>query len=261
MPLHLSTAGYPAPNTTADAAPTMSSREIAELVNSRHDKVKQSIERLAGRGVIALPPLGEYLDSLGRAATEYRIGKRDSYVIVAQLSPEFTARLVDRWQKLEQDAAAGAFAIPKSMSEALQLAADQARQIEQQQVLLIEQQPKVEFYEQFVNSDGLFGYQNAGRALGCRPGLFTRWLQPKYCFHQGGALIPRSEYVNAGLFVVKVEPGTDEVTRPRGWITPKGLDYFAKRIPQEIKVVTPSSTMPSLLLGDRETFCSRGASR
>lgn len=81
--------------------PTMSSREIAELVASRHDKVKQSIERLAERGAIALPPLGEYLDSLGRKASEYRIGKRDSYVIVAQLSPEFTARLVDRWQELE----------------------------------------------------------------------------------------------------------------------------------------------------------------
>lgn len=80
---------------------TMSSREIAELVDSRHDKVKQSIERLAERGVIGLPPLGEYLDKLGRKATEYQIGKRDSYVIVAQLSPEFTARLVDRWQELE----------------------------------------------------------------------------------------------------------------------------------------------------------------
>lgn len=80
---------------------TMSSREIADLVSSRHDKVKQSIERLAERNVIALPPLGEYLDTLGRKATEYQVGKRDSYIIVAQLSPEFTARLVDRWQELE----------------------------------------------------------------------------------------------------------------------------------------------------------------
>lgn len=32
--------------------PTMSSLEISELVESRHDKVKQSIERLAKRGVI-----------------------------------------------------------------------------------------------------------------------------------------------------------------------------------------------------------------
>ena len=41
---------------------TMSSREIAELVDSRHDKVKQSIDRLSDRGVIGVPPVGEYLD-------------------------------------------------------------------------------------------------------------------------------------------------------------------------------------------------------
>lgn len=80
----------------------MSSRDIADLVSSRHDKVKQSIDRLANRGIIGVPPLGEYLDSLGRKAYEYLIAKRDSYVIVAQLSPEFTAALVDRWQELEQ---------------------------------------------------------------------------------------------------------------------------------------------------------------
>lgn len=88
----------------------MTSREIAELVGSRHDKVKQSIERLATDkenkpAVICLPPLGEYLDNLGRPASEYIFsgeqGKRDSIVVVAQLSPEFTARLVDRWQELE----------------------------------------------------------------------------------------------------------------------------------------------------------------
>lgn len=39
--------------------PTMTSRDIAELVDSRHDDVKQSIERLAERGAISLPPLGE----------------------------------------------------------------------------------------------------------------------------------------------------------------------------------------------------------
>ncbi|MND20838.1 Phage regulatory protein Rha [compost metagenome] len=80
---------------------TMSSRDIADLVGKRHDKVKQSIERLAERSVIDLPPMGEYLDTLGRPASEYRIGKRDSYIVVAQLSPEFTARLVDRWHELE----------------------------------------------------------------------------------------------------------------------------------------------------------------
>lgn len=91
--------------------PTMSSREIADLVESRHDSVKRTIERLAERNVISSPPMVEYLDSLGRKATEYLVYKRDSFVVVAQLSPEFTAALVDRWQELE-----GQIAQPRVLS-------------------------------------------------------------------------------------------------------------------------------------------------
>ena len=76
----------------------MSSREIAEVVDSRHDDVKRSIERLVQRGVIVQPPMGDEqdIDAMGRARTTsvYHVSKRDSYVVVAQLSPEFTARLV-----------------------------------------------------------------------------------------------------------------------------------------------------------------------
>ena len=90
-------------------AASMTSVEIAELVGSRHDKVKQSIERLAKRGVIHNPPLGDCgrINGLGLKqgfhvyVFEGEQGKRDSIVVVAQLCPEFTARLVDRWMELE----------------------------------------------------------------------------------------------------------------------------------------------------------------
>jgi phage regulator Rha-like protein len=85
-----------------NGAPTMSSREIADLVESRHDVVKLSIERLAKSGVISQPPLVDGPKSAnGVVEKHYLVGKRDSYIVVAQLSPEFTARLVDRWQELE----------------------------------------------------------------------------------------------------------------------------------------------------------------
>ncbi len=78
---------------------SMSSLEIADLVGSRHDSVKRTIERLAEKGVIVQPPMvdGQSFDSIGRPRTEsiYQICKRDSFVVVAQLSPEFTAALVD----------------------------------------------------------------------------------------------------------------------------------------------------------------------
>jgi phage regulator Rha-like protein len=122
-------------------AVTMSSREIADLVGSRHDKVKQSIERLAaridnaGKPVIDLPPLGEYLDSLGRPATEYLVNKRDSFVVVAQLCPEFTAALVDRWQALEERAARPMTQAEITAANANHLVAVERQQREQQVAL------------------------------------------------------------------------------------------------------------------------------
>lgn len=96
-------------------AATMTSLDIAELVGSRHDKVKQSIERLATdnkhrNAIIALPPMGEtsFRDAIGKTQhTKIYIfqgdqAKRDSLIVVAQLSPEFTADIVDRWIYLEK---------------------------------------------------------------------------------------------------------------------------------------------------------------
>lgn len=84
----------------------MTSQEIADLVGSRHNNVKAAIDRLVDRGVIQHAALQHVQNSGGQTVGQYTFsgpgGKRDSIIIVAQLSPEFTARLVDRWQELEQ---------------------------------------------------------------------------------------------------------------------------------------------------------------
>ncbi len=88
---------------------TMTSIEIAELVGKRHDNVKRTIETLAKGGVVRFPQIEvfEKINNLGlRRSVEAYVfegeqGKRDSIIVVAQLSPEFTARLVDRWRELE----------------------------------------------------------------------------------------------------------------------------------------------------------------
>lgn len=102
---------------------TMSSREIADLVEKRHDNVMRTIESLHEKELIALPQFEE-VPNPGAGPLllkQYRVGKRDSYVIVAQLSPELTARLVDRWQELEQKIRQPAtMALPQDYIEALE---------------------------------------------------------------------------------------------------------------------------------------------
>lgn len=104
--------------TTAPAGATMTSLEIAELVGSRHDSVKRTIERLAaidektGEPVIALPPLVDVQETGGNNRTYVtqafvfsgEQGRLDSITVVAQLSATFTARMVKRWDELEKAA-------------------------------------------------------------------------------------------------------------------------------------------------------------
>lgn len=114
---------------------TMSSQEIADLVGSRHDDVKRSIARLAERGTIQLPPLAEVRNHLGQGVAVYLVGKRDSFVVVAQLSPEFTAALVDRWQALEEQASRPMTQAEVTAANANHLVAVERQQREQQQAL------------------------------------------------------------------------------------------------------------------------------
>jgi len=108
---------------------TMSSRAIADLVEKRHDNVKRTIDTLIEQGVIVQPQFEDEQsnDAMGRPRITqvYHLDKRSSLIVVAQLCPEFTARIVDRWQQLEEQAAIG-FAIPQNLPDALRLAADLA---------------------------------------------------------------------------------------------------------------------------------------
>ncbi|WMR34028.1 Rha family transcriptional regulator [Metapseudomonas otitidis] len=121
---------------------TMSSREIADLVESRHDNVKRTMERLSERGIIRFTPLEEtsHEGAGARSVEVYRVNKRDSFVVVAQLCPEFTARLVDRWQELETQASRPMTAAEQLLAS-VQLTVDlerRQRQTEQQVAALVE---------------------------------------------------------------------------------------------------------------------------
>lgn len=122
---------------------TMSSKEIAAVVQSRHDSVKRTMMTLQDKGLITFTHTVEKGE--GRPAAVLHVNKRDSYVVVAQLSPEFTAVLVDRWQELESKQQPQ---IPTNFAEALQLAADQAKKLELAA-------PKVAFVDNLVNRDNL----------------------------------------------------------------------------------------------------------
>lgn len=211
---------------------TMSSREIADLVESRHDSVKRTIERLQDKGLIQLTPMVEVKNHLGQVVTEYQLIKRDTYVVVAQLSPEFTARLVDRWQELENKQMPQ---IPQTLSEALRLAADQAEQIERQNLLIEQQRPKVEFVQRYVEAGTTKSLRETAKILKVpERAMIDCLVGDGLLFRQSGNLLPYQKYHAKGLFDVKT--GTTEhghnYTQTR--VTSKGIEYIASRYASEL---------------------------
>lgn len=117
---------------------SMTSLEISELVEKRHDNVKRTIESLVNTGVIVQPQIEDEQskDAMGRTRTTQvyiftgEQGKRDSIIVVAQLCPEFTARLVDRWQELESQVSKKLVALPENYLDALKALVESEEQKE-----------------------------------------------------------------------------------------------------------------------------------
>lgn len=151
---------------------TMTSQQIADLVEKRHDSVKRTIDYLVKESAIQLPHHAEVKNHLGQSVGNYVFtgeqGRLDSITVVAQLSPTFTAALVKRWDELEKGAAP-IIQIPQTFAEALQLAANQALKIEQDA-------PKVAHYNAVVDRHTLLTATQVGQKIGLSAIMLNRVL-------------------------------------------------------------------------------------
>lgn len=201
---------------------SITSFDISELVLSRHDDVKRSIERLAERGVISLPPMAVMPKEANNRIYNVEIyvftgeqGKLDSITVVAQLCPEFTAALVKRWYELENQTK-----LPQSFAEALQLAADQAKKIELDK-------PKVEYYEKIVVRDTLLNASQVAQKIKMSAVAMNRILDTFNVYHRGikRARLFQQWFIDKGLGEVKqTELGFSQpmfTTKGEAWVIEK----------------------------------------
>jgi len=93
---------------TSAAPVTMTSREVAELADARHNDVCLTIERLFLKGLLRSSRETRTEATGGRPTAVYDLIERDTYIIMAGYSDEVRARIVDRWQELEAKQAAPA---------------------------------------------------------------------------------------------------------------------------------------------------------
>lgn len=173
---------------------TMSSREIADLLNSRHDSVKRTMERLSAKGVIQLTPSVE-VNHLMQNVSVYLVGKDDSYVTVAQLCPEFTKKLVERWQELEKNSVKCSLPDFSNPAEAARAWAKEFEEKQFAQLELQKAQPKISFVDRYVEADGTKSLREAAKALEIPEKQMIKMLvENNVLFRQSGVLLPKSRH-------------------------------------------------------------------
>ncbi|MCY1357751.1 Phage antirepressor protein KilAC domain protein [compost metagenome] len=156
--------------------------------------------------------------------------------MVAQLCPEFTARLVDRWQELEGLIATPV--IPKTLPEALRLAADLAEQNNQLRVVVQAQAPKVEALDRIATARGTLCLTDAAKHLGVPRNKLIEWMRAnRWIYRREGSAhwLAYQPRMASGLLEHKVTViGTDEIGDQRlasqVRVTPKGLAKLAEKV-------------------------------
>lgn len=205
---------------------TMSSREIAELTHKEHKNVLRVIRDLIEQNLVAqIEPLKfEYRNQW---FDYYELNKRDTFVVVARLSPEFTAAVVDRWQELENQQKPTAL-IPQSFSEALMLAAQLQAEKERNA-------PKVAFVDHYVEVGTSKSFRETAKILKMpERALVNRLVEDKYLYRQSGVLLPYQSAHTKDLFTVKTGTAEHGHNYTQTRVTSKGIEFIASRYASEL---------------------------
>lgn len=218
----------------------MLSPEIAELVQSEPRAVNLSIERLAKRGVIQLPPLMKVENkqsvSPNRFSNVYIFsgeqGKLDSITVVAQLCPEFTAAIVKRWYELERQAPTFDISNPQHLLQAIEVQAKQNLQLN------AENQTLSKAIETITHTEHGVKFQQACKILNVKQHVLAKWLR-EHGWDRYLNDARASTYYSESRGYCETKYSHKEGVKPSGqpysftqtefFILPKGMQILAKK--------------------------------
>lgn len=213
---------------------------ILGIVNNR-----DAVSRLDRDGVGST----DITDDLGRRQSVTVVDEPSLYLLVFN-SRRPEAKAFQRWvtsvvlpsiRKTGQYAVAEQFAIPRTYAEALELAASQAREIEDQERELAAARPKVQAYDQLIDANGNFLVGVTAKMINVK-GLGQNKLYA--LLREAGVLqsqrgsdtwnVPKQRHIDVGRFVVKARPfllpdGTTGASHTT-LVTPKGLEFIRQLV-------------------------------
>jgi Rha family phage regulatory protein len=217
---------------------TMSSREIAELTEKRHDNVMRDVRamlvELHGEGDL-LRFEGVYRGANGEDRPCFNLPKRETLILVSGYDVHLRAKIIDRWQQLEVEVQAAAiFESPAAMRGLLLTYSEKVIALETQ---VEDMREDVAAHERLTKADGSLNVTETAKNLGMRPKDLFKWLaEHGWTYKRPGsaAWLGYAAKCNDGLLEHKTTTvtradGTEKITE-QVRVTPKGLSRLAKLI-------------------------------
>lgn len=229
--------------TVSGQSPTMTSLQIAEVSGKRHAHVLEAIRKMenAWEKVNGTKfRLVEYRDSKGENRPMYELTKTECLYIATKFNDEARAKLVLRWEQLENQTKQSAIQLPTNYIDALKALVASEEQKERLQ-LTVEAQanemklsaPKVQYYDTTLSSTGLLTVNMIASCLGISAVRLNKLL----CdwgiqYKQSGVYFLYERHRDKGYAVHKPFPYTDSngeiKTRQQLYWTEKGKEAIIK---------------------------------
>ena len=208
------------------AIPSMSSIEIAELCDKRHDHVCRDIRVMLEQLEIQSPQIwGDYRDRIGRVYPCYHLPRDLCLTLVSGYNVVMRKRVIDRWLELEESKQP---AVPQSLPEALRLAADLAEEKQRLTEQLEAAAPKVDFVDRYVIANGSMTFRQVAKLLNAKETDFRLFLiDKKIMYRLNNILTTYHQHTAAGRFEVKT--GTSQISNhafSQARFTAKGVKWI-----------------------------------
>lgn len=215
----------------------MTSLEIAEVTGRNHKDVMRSIREMEEAWVKVNGrkfALVEYKDAKGEMRPCYSLGKIECLYIATKFNDEARAKLVLRWEELENNTRKNEIVMPNfsNPAEAARAWADQYEQRLKLEAKAREDAPKVEFFESVAESKDAVEMKAVSSTLNYvavgRNKLFAILREQKVLQSNN---IPYQKYIDACYFrtiETKKNCGTEVRIFIKTLVYQKGLDYIRK---------------------------------
>lgn len=225
----------------------MTSLQIAEVTGKEHKSVLRDIRNLI-EGLSNNNEIGGYtfvptyyLDSQGKKQPMYELNKKECLLLASGYDIVLRAKIINRLEELEKQnqTQIQTFKVPTTFREALLLAAEQQEVIEQQQEQLLLQAPKVDFYDDIIDSKDAIDMGKVAKVINMgigRNNLFEFLRNEKVLMQNNN---PMQRYIDCGWFRCVessyMKPNGDMCINVKTVAFQKGVDGIRKLVKDKYK--------------------------